>query len=410
LAPRGDGDRLPSWPLRPRRREWTGSRPCPESSTTGWTSQAVVAGCGCMWPRRARARRCCCSTAGHSTGGAGAGSSSGSTATTACSRPTCAASAGARRPAPATAPPGSPAMRSASWTPSASPAPMWSATTGEDSRPSSSHYGIPSGSTGCCCPIRRARGRGRARASWPVCGGPGMRGWWQPPSWASAWFATRGSSPGSCGWVARRHCSPTRTRRTTPSSSATRPGPRRHHGCTGTTCRRPGLSYCDAPTPVSDCRCQPGCCSAPTTSTSRSRSCRTSRPTATTSPRQRVQFGPQQHRGPGAIGQDAHDSRPADARLDRAAILLQLPGDALGRAVLLVRQLGMLMQILVERFLAGLEAVVTGQDLLETALTAVPPYSMSSSRRLVLASSTSSLPSPDRTVRVAYSVKPLTSP
>ena len=126
--------------------------------------------------------------------------------------------------------------------------------------------------------------------------------------------------------------------------------------------------------------------------------------------RQRVQFGRKQHRGPGATGKDAHDSRPADARSDRAAILVQLPGDALGRAVLLVRQLGMLMQILVERFLAGLEAVVTGQDLLETAHNRRPPYSMSSSRRLVLASSTSSLPSPDRTVRVANSVKPLTSP
>ena len=126
--------------------------------------------------------------------------------------------------------------------------------------------------------------------------------------------------------------------------------------------------------------------------------------------RQRVQFGPQQHRGPGAIGQEAHDSGPADAGLDRAAIRLQFPGDALGRAVLLVRQLGMAMQILVERFLVGLQAVVAGQDLLETAHNRRPPYSMSSSRRFVLASSTSSLPSPDRTVLVAYSVKPLTSP
>jgi hypothetical protein len=110
------------------------------------------------------------------------------------------------------------------------------------------------------------------------------------------------------------------------------------------------------------------------------------------------------------IGQDAHDSCPADARLDRAAVLLQLPGDALGRAVLLVRQLWMAMQILVERLLAGLETVLAGQDLLETAHNRHPPYSISSSRRLVLASSTSSLPSPERTVLVAYSVKPLTSP
>jgi hypothetical protein len=126
--------------------------------------------------------------------------------------------------------------------------------------------------------------------------------------------------------------------------------------------------------------------------------------------RQRVQFGPEQDGGPTAIGQDARDSRPADARLDRAAVLLQLPGDAPGRAVLLVRQLWMAMEILVERFLAGPEAVVAGQDLLETAHNRRPPYSMSRSRRLDLASSTSSLPSPDSTVRVAYSVKPLTSP
>jgi hypothetical protein len=83
--------------------------------------------------------------------------------------------------------------------------------------------------------------------------------------------------------------------------------------------------------------------------------------------RQSVQFGPEQNGGPGAIGQDAHDARAADARLDRAAILLQLPGDALGCAVLLVRQLRMAMQILVERFLAGPEAVIAGQDLLEAA-------------------------------------------
>lgn len=37
---------------------------------------------------------------------------------------------------------------------------MWSATTGEGSRRSSSECGIPSVSTGCCCPIRPARGRG----------------------------------------------------------------------------------------------------------------------------------------------------------------------------------------------------------------------------------------------------------
>jgi hypothetical protein len=69
--------------------------------------------------------------------------------------------------------------------------------------------------------------------------------------------------------------------------------------------------------------------------------------------RQRVQFGPQQHGGAVAVGQDAHHSRAADAGLDREAVFPQLPGDALGGAMLLVGQLGMLVQILIERLLAA---------------------------------------------------------
>ena len=61
-------------------------------------------------------------------------------------------------------------------------------------------------------------------------------------------------------------------------------------------------------------------------------------------------------------------------------------------------------------WVAGLQAVVASQDLLKTAHNRRPLYSTSRSRRLVLASSTSSLPPPDRTVLVAYRVKPLTSP
>jgi len=82
----------------------------------------------------------------------------------------------------------------------------------------------------------------------------------------------------------------------------------------------------------------------------------------------------------------------------------------------------MLVKILIESLLAGLEVVIPGQDLLDAAhhgcLCArgsyVPMdcrcYSMSRSRRLDLARSISSSPSPDRTVLVAYSVKPLISP
>jgi hypothetical protein len=78
---------------------------------------------------------------------------------------------------------------------------------------------------------------------------------------------------------------------------------------------------------------------------------------------QRVQFGPEQDGRPGAVGQDAHHTRAADAGLDGEAVLAQFPGDALGGAVLLVRQLGMTVQVLVERFLAGLQARIAGQDL-----------------------------------------------
>jgi alpha/beta hydrolase family protein len=52
----------------------------------------------------------------------------------------------------------------------------------------------------------------------------------------------------------------------------------------GTTSIRPGRSCCAVPLPVSGWRRRPGCCSAPTTSTSLWRSWRGSRPTATTSP------------------------------------------------------------------------------------------------------------------------------
>jgi hypothetical protein len=47
--------------------------------------------------------------------------------------------------------------------------------------------------------------------------------------------------------------------------------------------------------------------------------------------------------------------------------LLQLPGDAVGGAVFLVGQFGMLVQILVEGLLVSLEALVAGQDLLGAA-------------------------------------------
>ena len=90
---------------------------------------------------------------------------------------------------------------------------------------------------------------------------------------------------------------------------------------------------------------------------------------------------------------------------------LQFPGDLLGGAVLLVGQFRVLVQIPVKGFLAGLQAVVAGQDLLGAArIRGPPPYSASRSRRLVLVSSRSSLPSPDMMVLVAYRVKPLSWP
>ena len=83
--------------------------------------------------------------------------------------------------------------------------------------------------------------------------------------------------------------------------------------------------------------------------------------------RQCVHVSPEQHGGPVSVGQHADHAGAADAGLDRAAILPQLPGDALCGALFLVGQLGVLMQIPVESLLGGLEAVVAGEDLLGAA-------------------------------------------
>ncbi len=80
---------------------------------------------------------------------------------------------------------------------------------------------------------------------------------------------------------------------------------------------------------------------------------------------QRVEFGPQQDGGPGTVSQDAHYSRAADPGLHREAVFLQFPGDALGGAVLVMGQLRMLVQVLVESLLGGLDAVVASQDLID---------------------------------------------
>ena len=96
---------------------------------------------------------------------------------------------------------------------------------------------------------------------------------------------------------------------------------------------------------------------------------------------QRVQFGPEQDGRPGAVGQDAYHAGAADAGLDAEAAGLQLPGDALGRAVLLVRQLGMAVQVLIERFLAGLQAWVASQDLLDGGHSRDPPEKMARKNR-----------------------------
>ena len=68
---------------------------------------------------------------------------------------------------------------------------------------------------------------------------------------------------------------------------------------------------------------------------------------------QRVQFGPEQHGGPAAIGQNAHHAGAADAGLDGEAVVLQSSGDTPGGAVLGVGQFGMDVQILVEGLLVS---------------------------------------------------------
>jgi hypothetical protein len=83
-------------------------RPCPPAS-----------GCGRLWDAGAAPARLA-----RSTGGAGAGSSSNSADSTGCSYLTCAALAGAKHPAVATAQPASPTMRWRCWTRSTSPTPM----------------------------------------------------------------------------------------------------------------------------------------------------------------------------------------------------------------------------------------------------------------------------------------------
>ena len=72
--------------------------------------------------------------------------------------------------------------------------------------------------------------------------------------------------------------------------------------------------------------------------------------------RQRVEFGPEQDGGPVAVGQDAHDPGAADPGLDREPVVRQLPGDLPGRAVLLMGQLRMLVQVPVKGLLGGLQA------------------------------------------------------
>ena len=70
--------------------------------------------------------------------------------------------------------------------------------------------------------------------------------------------------------------------------------------------------------------------------------------------RKAVQFGPEQHGGAVTVGQDADHPGAADAGLDREAVLLKLVGNPAGCPMLLVGQLGMGVQILIERFLGGL--------------------------------------------------------
>ena len=97
--------------------------------------------------------------------------------------------------------------------------------------------------------------------------------------------------------------------------------------------------------------------------------------------RQRVEFGPEQDGGPAAVGQDAHHPGAADPGLDGEPVFVQLPGDLPGRAVLLVGQLGMLVQVLVKRLLTGLEAAVAGHNLGTDAHSFSPPEKICTKNR-----------------------------
>ena len=74
--------------------------------------------------------------------------------------------------------------------------------------------------------------------------------------------------------------------------------------------------------------------------------------------RQRIHVGADQDDRPGAVLEDADHAELADARSDLGPGLLEFLGDPPGSLVLLERQLGMSMQMLVE----GIELIDVGGD------------------------------------------------
>src|SRR6185437_11094020 len=83
---------------------------------------------------------------------------------------------------------------------------------------------------------------------------------------------------------------------------------------------------------------------------------------------------------PVTVGQHAHHAGAADAGLDRAPVLPQLPGDTPGGALLLAGQFGMLVQVFVESLLVSSEAVVSGQDLIDVAHIRPPSFALGARR------------------------------
>ncbi len=88
--------------------------------------------------------------------------------------------------------------------------------------------------------------------------------------------------------------------------------------------------------------------------------------------RQGVHVGPEQNRRSAAVGEYPHHTSTADAGPDGEPGLLQVPGHPRSGTALLVGQFWMLVQILIEGLLAGLQRTIAGQYLIDDAHATVP--------------------------------------